>query len=244
MLQDGQKGAILLRQSGKYALTPRLLPGLIESDTMKKIAVAANAFDADGLVTNPDGTISVIGVKEEQVDQFWEYLGLPPSVTPVKPVVHCIACCLGLKHCKQAMQDSFSLAQRLDKKYYGEQLPAELKIYVSGCVYDCRASLTADIGFSGTFRGWRVVAGGVTGTVYRTATVITENTDLRSALNIVDNIIDLYKNNAKNRQKLGPFIDSIGIEKFIKSVATNSPETDHIYKLKQNHPSEGIKSVD
>jgi dissimilatory sulfite reductase (desulfoviridin) alpha/beta subunit len=70
----------------------------------------------------------------------------------------------------------------------------------------------------GTKDGYKIFVGGSAGRKPRIGWVLAEKVSPEDAEKLVEKIIEFYKNNAKNGQRLGDFIESIGFEEFKKAV--------------------------
>ncbi|NFG66769.1 NAD(P)/FAD-dependent oxidoreductase, partial [Clostridium botulinum] len=75
-----------------------------------------------------------------------------------------------------------------------------------------------DVGVIADKTGFIVCAGGSAGYNPRIADVIIKDISEEEALKVVDNIFDYYKENAEAGEKLGFFIERIGLEKFKEKV--------------------------
>ena len=97
-------------------------------------------------------------------------------------------------------------------------MPCRSKIGVAGCRNACGSVYSKDVGVIADKDGFIVTAGGSAGYNPRIADIIVDKVDEKRALEIVDNIFNYYIENAEMGEKLGFFIDRIGIEEFKKSV--------------------------
>lgn len=97
-------------------------------------------------------------------------------------------------------------------------MPCRTKIGVAGCRNACGSVYSKDVGVIADKTGFVVSVGGSGGYNPRMADIIVEGITEEQALNLVDNIFTYYKNEAEAGEKLGFFIDRIGIDKFKKEV--------------------------
>jgi NAD(P)H-nitrite reductase large subunit len=110
------------------------------------------------------------------------------------------------------------LGLRLEKMLVGMEMPAKVKIGVSGCPNNCSEGYVRDIGLFGKSKGWTLVVGGSSGRKPRIGDVIAERLTDDQALELVHKCLDFYKKNANTKERTARFIERIGIEAFKKAV--------------------------
>ena len=131
--------------------------------------------------------------------------------------VRSIKLCPGTTFCKHAKQDAVGLGLKLDEKYHGMSMPSKLKIGVSGCPNSCAEPAIKDIGLMGTAKGYNLMVGGSAAAVPRLAQVVAKDLSEDDALEIVDRILNFYKNSG-TKKRLGRFIEDMGLDEFKKQV--------------------------
>ena len=199
-----------------FAITPRIPGGIISPDDLIKIAEVARKYNGQLKITSGQ-RIAILGIKPEAVASAWEDLGMDPGVRSpysVKNVEVCPA-----SFCKRARQNSMKLGMRLEKRYYGKEAPNRLKIAVVGCLNACMSANGKDIVVLATEEGFIVRAGGSAGYHPRLPDAIAEKLTEDEAERTVDAVFDYYSEAANFGEKLGLFIDRIGIEAFREGVA-------------------------
>lgn len=217
MLQDGEKGVIIQRDKQTYAVAPHIPCGVVSPGTLRKLADVAEKYNAAALKITSAARIAMVGLKEEDVDNVWADLGMPPGAA-VGLCVRSIKACPGTAFCKRGQQDSLGLGLKLDEKYHGLEVPGKCKFGVSGCVNQCAETCIKDIGLVGFPKGWRVLVGGNGGARPRLSQELARDLTTEDALALVDKIIDYYRANAVPRQRMGDMIDKIGFDTFAKAV--------------------------
>ena len=93
-------------------------------------------------------------------------------------------------------------------------MPCRTKIGVAGCRNACGSVYNKDVGLIADKTGFIVCAGGSGGYNPRLADVIAKDLTEKEALKMIDNIFEYYKENAEPGEKLGFFIDRIGLDNF------------------------------
>ncbi|OHB63486.1 MAG: sulfite reductase [Planctomycetes bacterium RBG_13_50_24] len=213
MLQDGDKGVIIQRDKQTYAVAPHIPCGVIEPQTLRKLADVAEKYGAQALKITSAARIAIVGVKEQDVESIWSELGMLPGAA-VGLCVRSVKACPGTTFCKRGQQDSLTVGLVLDRKYHGTELPGKLKIGVSGCPNQCAETCIKDIGLVGTLKGWRVLAGGNGGARPRLAQEVARDLSTEQALDAVDKMVEFYKANGKKHQRLGAMMEKMSIEEF------------------------------
>jgi anaerobic sulfite reductase subunit C len=63
-----------------------------------------------------------------------------------------VTSCLGTRYCKYGIIDSVGLAQEIDRKFFGRELPVKVRIAISSCPNSCESERLNEIGITGTQR--------------------------------------------------------------------------------------------
>lgn len=194
-----------------YAITPHLPGGFIKPDVMRKYADVAEKYHGIMKLTSAQ-RIMITGLKAEDIENIWQELGMEPAMGFAN-CVRSVKICPGSVFCKRGKQDSIKLGMELDKLYHKKEMPSRLKFAVAGCQNSCSEVHVRDIGVMGTDIGWDIYVGGTAGSHPRLADVLIEGLDYDEVLQIVGVIIRYYQKNA-DIERIGQFVDRIGIKKF------------------------------
>jgi len=213
MLNDGEKGVIIQRDKKTYAVAPHIPCGVISPDGLRKLADTAEKYNAAAMKITSAARIAIVGVQESDIDSIWSELGMTPGAA-VGLCVRSVKACPGTTFCKRGMQDSLSVGMAIDEKYHGLQTPGKLKMGVSGCPNQCAETCIKDIGLVGMKSGWKLFVGGNGGAKPRISQLLTRDLSTEDAMVLVDKIIEFYKANARERQRLGAMIEKMGFEAF------------------------------
>ncbi|MDD3247074.1 MAG: NAD(P)/FAD-dependent oxidoreductase [Methanosarcina sp.] len=206
------KGAIVQRDRETYAIAPHIPGGVVDPDTLIKIAEVAKKYGAAALKMTSAQRIAIVGLKEEDLDNAWADLGIKPGAA-IGLCVRSVKMCPGTTFCKQAKQDALGLGLKLDEKYHGMPMPSKLKMGVSGCPNSCAEPAIKDIGIMGTAKGYNLMVGGSAAASPRLADVVAKALSEDEVLDAVDRIITFYKNSG-TKKRLGKFIEDTGLEEF------------------------------
>lgn len=211
------QGAILQRDKKTFAIAPHIPGGVTNPDTLRKIADVAEKYKAAAIKVTSAQRIAIVGLEREDVASAWEDLKMDPGAA-VGMCVRSVKMCPGTAFCKRGQQDSIGLGMELDKRYHGFALPAKFKMAVSGCQNSCAEPAVRDIGIMGTPKGYNVMVGGNAGMKPRLAETIAQFQTEGQVLDMVDRIINYYKDNAKLNERLGDFMDRVGMDAFKQTV--------------------------
>jgi NAD(P)H-nitrite reductase large subunit len=216
MLKDGQKGVILQQDKQTYAIAPHIPCGLVSPELLERIADVAKKYNPATLKITSAARIAIVGIKEEDVDNIWEDLGLDKGHA-VGLCVRSIKVCPGITYCRLAKQDSLEMGLKMDRRYHGMPMPSKMKMAVSGCRIQCGENCIKDLSLYGTETGWTIMVGGMGGIAPRLAEVLVENLPSEETEAMVEKVMTYYKENSR-RARLGFLIDKIGIETFRKQL--------------------------
>ena len=216
-MEQRPTGAIIQRDEKTYAIVPRTPLGLVTPDILEAVARVARKYNVPTIKITSAQRMALVGIKPESVGEIWRELGL--DVGPaVEVCVHYVKACPGNTLCKYGVQDSLGLGLRLEKVFVGMDMPAKLKIGVSGCPFNCGESYLRDFGAFGKRAGWTVVFGGNSGAKPRIGDVIAEGLSQDEVVDLAWKCLRYYAANGKPRERTARFIQRVGIDEFKRAV--------------------------
>lgn len=211
-----EKGAAVQRDMETFAMIPYLPGGLVDPNTLRKIADVAEKYEVKIIKLNSEHRIGFYGVKEEDIDDIWNALDMEPGGFTGK-CVRASKFCIGNSSCKKAYQNTVDIGLKIDEKFHRMKTPNKVKIAISGCTNSCGESNVRDIGLIGTPKGWKMLVGGTCGLQARPGKLLAENLSDGQVMSYMEKILDYYVDkNLPNR--MGVFIDKIGFERFKKDI--------------------------
>jgi len=213
MLKLGEKGAIPQNDNETYAIAPHIPCGIVTPELLRKIADVSEKYNAKAVKITGAARVTIVGLKEEDIDSAWEDLKLDKGAA-VGLCVRSIRACPGTTFCKLGKQDALGMGMKLDKKYHAYELPGKFKMAVSGCKLSCSESWVRDIGLIGFLEGWTLVIGGNVGMLPRIAKEVAKELDDDQAMDACQRIVEYYKENAKKGERLGKMIERVGVAPF------------------------------
>lgn len=199
-----------------FAITPHIPGGFILPDDLIRIGEVAKKYK--GVLKLTSGQrILITNLKEEDLPAIWEELGMEPAVkvqNSLKNVEICPA-----NYCKRSKYPIIGIGMKLSKRFHGMELPCRTKIGVAGCKNACTSVYSKDIGVMVDLdKTFYITAGGSAGYYPRSADLVTKGLSENEAFNLVQSILYYYRDTAEAGEKLGDFIDRIGIDTFREDV--------------------------
>jgi NAD(P)H-nitrite reductase large subunit len=217
MADDTPRGAILQRDRKTYAIVPRTPVGLVSPEVLETISSVVRKYNIPITKITSGQRLALIGISRDEVDQVWRDLQM--EIGPaVELCVHYVQACPGTEVCKFGVRDSLGLGMELEKLYVGMDLPAKVKIGVSGCPFCCAESYVRDIGLIGKKKGWIMTFGGNSGGRPRIGDVIAEDIGDAEAVALVQRCLEYYRDNVDKKLRTARFIEKIGLETIKQAV--------------------------
>ena len=217
-MDDAPKGAILQRDKKTYAIVPRTPAGMVSPEILEGITKVVRQYNIPITKITSGQRLALVGIKKEDINPVWDALQMDVG-RAIELCLHYVQACPGTAVCTYGRQDSLGLALDIENFFYGYQLPAKVKIGVSGCPFCCGESYVRDIGIIGKKKGWIVTFGGNSGGRPRIADVLAKDLSKDEVIELIKKCLDYYKDNAKKKERTARFVDRIGIEELKKHLA-------------------------
>lgn len=216
-MNEEPRGAILQRDKTTYAIVPRTPVGLVTPEVLEAITRVIRKYNIPIAKIVSGQRLALVGIKKEDVEAIWHDLEMDIG-RAVELCVHYVQACPGTAVCRYGMQDSLGLGLELEEKFLEMDLPAKVKMGVSGCPMCCGESYVRDIGLVGKKSGWTLSFGGNSGGRPRIGDVLAEDLSRNEAVDMVRRCLVYYKTNAKKRERSARFIERTGIEAMKKAL--------------------------
>lgn len=196
-----------LQKDGTYSVVPRMPGGEVTPERLLVLAEVARDF---GLFTRVTGAqrIAMFGARQDQLPAIWRRLvdaGFESGQAYGKSL-RAVKTCVGQAWCRFGVQDSASMAVRLELRYRGLRSPHKFKVGVSGCARECAEARGKDVGVIATEKGWNVYVGGNGGFTPRHADLLAEDLDDDRLVQVVDRFLALYVRSADRLQRTAPWV--------------------------------------
>jgi NAD(P)H-nitrite reductase large subunit len=210
-MSGDSKGAILQRDEKTYAIVPRTPVGLVSVDQLESIVKVVRKYDIPVVKITSGQRFALVGINKEDVDEIWEDLGMDIGKA-TELCLHYVQACPGTAVCKFGVQDSLGLGMEIESFFYGTDLPAKVKIGISGCPFCCGESFVRDIGVLGKKTGWTFIVGGSSARRPRVGDVLKDDLSKEKVIDLTKRTLEYYDGKGKKRERMARFVDRIGIE--------------------------------
>ena len=210
-MDEHPAGAILQRDNKTYAIVPRTPVGIVTPENLESIANVARKYGVPVIKITSGQRFALVGIKREDVDEVWRDLGMDVGKA-IELCLHYVQACPGTEVCSFGMQDSLALGMKIEEFFIGMDLPAKVKIGVSGCPLCCGESFVRDIGVFGKKSGWNLVVGGSSARRPRVGDIVRESLSEEEVIPLIKRVLEFYASNGKKRERMARFVDRIGIE--------------------------------
>jgi anaerobic sulfite reductase subunit C len=146
-------GVITERDPDLCTVRIRLPAGKISVDQLRGIARIAKKYGVGVVHCTTRQTIEISHIQPASLRRVEK--ALTKNGTPVgserDEIVNIIAC-PGTDRCKFANIDTIGLAQKIDARLFGKEMPVKIRIALSGCPNSCTSPMLNEIGIMGRVR--------------------------------------------------------------------------------------------
>lgn len=122
-----------------------------------------------------------------------------------------VQACPGRGACPFAKGDAMGLGRAVERMVRGMDLPAKLKVGVSGCANCCAESRVRDLGFVAGARGWTVLFGGNAGKRPRCGDELGRELADEDALDLARQALERYGAEAEPGERTARFAERAGL---------------------------------
>jgi dissimilatory sulfite reductase (desulfoviridin) alpha/beta subunit len=145
------RGGIITERDPDFCIVRLRMPaGMLTPAQMKGLGEIAARHGIENVHLTTRQTMEFPHVDPEKLEGLID--DLAANGTPLgaerEEVVN-ITACLGTRHCKFGIIDSVALAQEIDKKFFGKELPVKVRIAISSCPNGCESERLNEIGITG-----------------------------------------------------------------------------------------------
>lgn len=202
----------ILNKRVRFPVSPHIPGGLATPADLCRIAAVAEKYG--GTIKIAGGNIVIIGLTLADGEAAMNELGMKPE-SFLSNAIRSVTMCAGKPDCPRAQQDSTALGLALDEEFFDQQTPGKLRIGVSGCPNCCAEVFVKDIGLFGKAAGFTVILGGSSGRQAQVGRIAAVNVPADEVAALIRRIVDYYRNNAKNKERLGQTISRLGLDHLV-----------------------------
>ncbi|WP_415788877.1 nitrite reductase large subunit NirB [Deinococcus saxicola] len=199
-----------IQKNGTYSVMPRVPGGEITADGLIAIGEVARNFGLYCKITGGQ-RIDLLGAQRDDLPAIWAGLiaaGFESGHAYGKSL-RTIKSCVGSAWCRYGVQDSTTLAIRLELRYRGLRSPHKLKSGVSGCTRECAEARSKDFGIIATEAGWNLYVGGNGGVTPKHALLLAEGLDEATLTRTIDRYLMFYVRTADRLQRTSAWLEGL-----------------------------------
>jgi nitrite reductase (NADH) large subunit len=211
VLQDSNDRFLAnIQRDGTYSVVPRVPAGEITPDQLIALGQVAKRY---GLYTKITGgqRVDLFGARKEQLPGVWRDLiaaGFESGHAYGK-ALRTVKSCVGDTWCRYGVQDSVSLAVRIENRYKGLRSPHKLKSAVSGCARECAEAQAKDFGIIATEKGWNLYLCGNGGMKPQHAQLFASDLDEETLVRYIDRFLMFYIRTADRLQRTATWFNNL-----------------------------------
>jgi dissimilatory sulfite reductase (desulfoviridin) alpha/beta subunit len=214
------KGFFQQAEKDKFSLRLCMSGGTMDTAYLKKAIEIAEKYGGSKIHLTSRQQIEIPFIADVNVEAVLKLIaGEGISTFIGGPRVRTVLACLGSTVCKFGQIETSELAREIHKKYFGRELPAKLKIAITGCQNNCVKVEANDIGIRGVDHGYLFYFGGCFGRELRIGkTILPVLKDKKDVLNVLEAAVTYFAANANKGERLGKLIERTGIDTFKKTL--------------------------
>lgn len=143
-------GFMRQKQKGYFSLRLQVVGGNLTAENIKKISEVAEKYGHGYVHLTSRQGVEIPFINFEDIEEVKAELakgGCKPGVCG--PRVRTVTACQGNGVCPSGNIDTLKIAQELDMRYFGRELPHKFKFGVTGCQNNCLKAEENDLGVKG-----------------------------------------------------------------------------------------------
>lgn len=143
-------GFMRQKQKGKFSLRLGIVAGHLDAKGLKVVSEVAEKYGHGYVHMTSRQGIEIPFIDFKDIEEVKAELlkgGIKPGVCG--PRVRTVTGCQGNQICPSGCIDSYDIALKLDKRYFGRELPHKFKFGVTGCQNNCLKAEENDVGVKG-----------------------------------------------------------------------------------------------
>jgi len=199
-----------IQRDGTYSVVPRVPGGEI---TPEQLIALGSVAKKHGLYSKITGAqrVDLFGARVEQLPHIWRELidaGFESGHAYGK-ALRTVKSCVGSTWCRYGVQDSVSMAIKLESRYKGLRSPHKLKSAVSGCARECAEAQSKDFGVIATEKGYNLYVCGNGGMKPQHAQLFATDLDEKTLVRYLDRFLMFYIRTADRLQRTASWLNGL-----------------------------------
>jgi nitrite reductase (NADH) large subunit len=209
-----------MQKDGSFSVVPRMAGGEVTPDGLIAVGQVAKKYNLYTKITGGQ-RVDLFGARVHELPLIWRELvdaGFETGHAYGKSV-RTVKSCVGSTWCRYGVQDSVSMAIRIENRYKGLRSPHKLKFAVSGCTRECAEAQSKDIGIIATEKGWNLYVCGNGGMRPRHAELFATDLNDETLILFIDRLLMFYIETADRLQRTSVWRENLegGLE-YLQSV--------------------------
>lgn len=143
-------GFMRQKQKGYFSLRLQVVGGDLTAENIRKVSEVAEKYGHGYVHLTSRQGVEIPFIRFEDIEEVKAELakgGCKPGVCG--PRVRTVTACQGNQVCPSGNIDTLKVAQELDERYFGRELPHKFKFGVTGCQNNCLKAEENDLGIKG-----------------------------------------------------------------------------------------------
>jgi dissimilatory sulfite reductase (desulfoviridin) alpha/beta subunit len=215
------KGFFQQAEKNKFSLRICASGGAVTTGYLKKAMEIADAYGEGQIHLTTRQQIEIPHIPAENLEATQRMLadfGIRTFTGGAR--VRTVVACQGSRVCKFGQIETGDLAREIQDAYYGRELPAKLKIAVTGCKNNCAKVEANDVGIRGSAKGYLLYFGGCFGRTIRVGEpCLPELKEKDQVLAVLDRAVGFFETHAAKGERLGKLLDRVGMDAFKAAIA-------------------------
>ena len=140
-------GFMRQKQKGYFSLRLQVVGGDLTAENIRKVSEVAEKYGHGYVHLTSRQGVEIPFIRFEDIEEVKAELakgGCKPGVCG--PRVRTVTACQGNQVCPSGNIDTLKVAQELDERYFGRELPHKFKFGVTGCQNNCLKAEENDLG--------------------------------------------------------------------------------------------------
>jgi nitrite reductase (NADH) large subunit len=211
-----------IQNDGTFSVIPRIYGGVTSPEELRRIADAADKYNARMVKITGGQRIDLLGVRKSDLPAIWRDLGIPSGHAYTKAFRTCKTC-VGTEFCRYGVGDSTRLGISIEKTFQGLESPGKMKLGASGCPRNCAEATVKDLGAVAVESGWQIYVGGAAGAHVRKGDLLATVKTHNEVLTLMGRFMQYYRENGRYAERTYTFVERIGIDR-IRAIVVEDAE--------------------
>lgn len=199
--------------------SPNRAPGDITDEQMDAVADLAEKVSFAEIRSTHDQNLCLADVHQDDLYFVWQTLQGNDLATPNIGTITDMICCPGLDFCSLANASSIDISQNITERFQKDAIAlGNINIKMSGCMNGCGHHSIGEIGILGVDKKgeqwYQFTLGGSDSEASKLGERLGRAIAKEDVTDVVENIIDVYKDNKQDDETFAKTFKRVGIKPF------------------------------